>query len=174
MVEKSSREALEPSFIYIFLLEELYITTPARRPFLTFLSNSVSKILALTLYTFVILLSLYLSMSLEKISQLADEFVIKLAEHKYAEQAPTDIKADDLDWIDEETRQEIKQNGKKEEYKPFDKSHNPPGAVASEKTWNRAKKSVKKYWKNYDEPWAVVYDVYRKMGGKPKKKSKKK
>lgn len=113
-------------------------------------------------------------MSFEKIAELADEFTIKLAEKQYDEQAPEDIKSKDITWIDEETRREIQDNGKKPEYKPFDKSHNPPGAIGSEKIWDRAKKSVKKYWKKYDEPWAVVYDVYRKMGGKPKKKSKKK
>lgn len=113
-------------------------------------------------------------MSFTKVAELAEEFVIKIAEHQYADKAPDAVKAKDIDWIDEETRKEIRENGKKEEYIPFDKSHNPPGAVASEKIWNRAKKAVKKYWKGYDEPWAVVYDVYRKMGGKPKKKSKKK
>ena len=79
-----------------------------------------------------------------------------------------------MKWLDEQSRAEIKFNGKNTEYQPFDKSHNPPGAIVDEKVWNRAKKSVKKYWKKYDEPWAVVYDVYLKMGGKPKKKSKKK
>lgn len=113
-------------------------------------------------------------MSFVKVAELAEKFVVKIAEHQYADKAPEDVKAKDIDWIDEETRREIRENGKKEEYIPFDKSHNPPGAVASEKIWDRAKKAVKKYWKGYDEPWAVVYDVYRKMGGKPKKKSKKK
>lgn len=113
-------------------------------------------------------------MSFAKVAELAEEFVLKVAEHHYEDHEPEDKKAKDIDWIDEETRREIKENGKNHEYKPFDKSHNPPGAIASEKTWDRAKKAVKKYWKKYDEPWAVVYDVYRKMGGKPKKKSKKK
>lgn len=113
-------------------------------------------------------------MSFEKVAQLADEFLVKIAEHHYDNNPPPNVKAKDLHWIDEETRQEIRENGKKEEYIPFDKPHNPPGAIASEKTWNRAKKAVKKHWKKYDEPWAVVYHVYRNMGGKPKKKSKKK
>lgn len=111
-------------------------------------------------------------MSLQKIAELAQEFAVKLAEQQYADTAPKEVVADDLDWIDEETRQEIKENGKNEEYKPFDKSHNPPGAVADEKTWNRAKKAVKKYFKGYDSPWAVVFDVYRKMGGRTKKEKK--
>ena len=113
-------------------------------------------------------------MSFNKVAQLAEEFVIKIAEHHYDNNPPPNVKAKDLDWIDEETRREIKENGKKEEYIPFDKNHNPPGVIASEKTWDKAKKAVKKHWKKYDEPWAVVYHVYRNMGGKPKKKSKKK
>ena len=112
-------------------------------------------------------------MSFEKVAELAEEFTVKIAERHYEDNAPEDVTADDISWIDEETRREIKENGKNDEYKPFDKVHNPPGAIASEKTWDRAKKAVKKYWKKYKEPWAVVYDVYRKMGGKPKKKSKK-
>lgn len=108
--------------------------------------------------------------NVDKIAELVDEFIIKIAESHYDENAPKDVKAKDLKWVDEETRKEIRNNGKNSEYKP----HNPPGAIASEKTWDRAKKAVKKYWKKYDEPWAVVYDVYRKMGGKPKKKSKSK
>lgn len=109
-------------------------------------------------------------MSFEKVAELAEEFVIKIAERHYEDNAPEDVTADDITWVDEETRKEIKNNGKNDKYLP----HNPPGAIASEKTWDKAKKAVKKYWKKYKEPWAVVYDVYRKMGGKPKKKSKKK
>jgi hypothetical protein len=113
-------------------------------------------------------------MSLEKIAALAEEFVVKIAEYCYEGKAPPDKKSKDITWVDAETRQEIKENGTQEEYKPFDKSHNPPGAIADEKTWKRAKKAVKPYWKNYDEPWATVFHVYREMGGKVKKKSKKK
>ena len=100
-------------------------------------------------------------MSFEKIAELAEDFVIKIAERHYEDNAPEDVKAKDIRWVDEETRQEIKNNSKNPKYLP----HNPPGAIASEKTWDKAKKAVKKYWKKYDEPWAVVYDVYRKMGG---------
>lgn len=87
-------------------------------------------------------------MSFSKVAELANEFVIKIAEYQYEDQAPADVKnsefcADDISDLDA-------------------------------KIWNRAKKSVKKYWNKYDEPWAVVYDVYRKMGGKPQKKKKKK
>ncbi len=109
-------------------------------------------------------------MSFAKVAELADEFLVKIAERHYEDNAPEDCKAKDITWVDEETRKEIKDNGKNAKYLP----HNPPGAIASEKIWDKAKKAVKKYWKKYDEPWAVVYDVYRKMGGKPKKKSKKK
>jgi hypothetical protein len=111
-------------------------------------------------------------MNLEKLAELAREFAIKVAEEHYDKNAPADIKAKDIDWIDEETRREIRDNGKQDEYIPFDKSHNPPSGLEP-KTWKRAKKAVKSYWKKYDEPWAVVYDVYRKMGGKPAKKKKK-
>jgi hypothetical protein len=109
-------------------------------------------------------------MSFAKVAELAEDFNIKIAERHFEENAPEDVKADDLNWISAGEKWLIKQNGTDPEFKP----HNPPGAIASEKTWNKAKKAVKKYWKKYDEPWAVVYDVYRKMGGKPKKKSKKK
>lgn len=47
-------------------------------------------------------------------------------------------------------------------------------AAVDEKTWNHAKKVVKKYFSHYDQPWAVVYDVYKKMHGKEKEKHKKK
>lgn len=113
-------------------------------------------------------------MSLEKLAELADQYIIKIAEHHYEENAPPNVKADDLDWIDDQTRAEIKFNGKSHTYQPFDKAHNPPGVVGGEKTWDKAKKAVKKYWKKYDEPWAVVMHVYKNMGGKTKKRSKKK
>jgi hypothetical protein len=108
-------------------------------------------------------------MSFKRVAELAEEFAIKLAEHHYQEHAPEDKKAEDIKWITDEERRLIKENGTDPTFKP----HNPPGSVASEKTWDKAKKAVKKYWKKYDEPWAVVFDVYQKMGGKTKKKSKK-
>lgn len=119
-------------------------------------------------------ITLYIYMSFQKLAELADEFIIKIAEHKYENEAPPDVRADDLDWLDEQTRAEIKFNGTSPEYQPFDKTHNPPGIIGSEKTWDRAKKAVKKYWKKYKEPWAVTMYVYQRMGGKSKKKSKKK
>jgi hypothetical protein len=109
-------------------------------------------------------------MSFVKVAELAEEFLIKIAERHYEDNAPADVKSDDLKWVDPGERWLIKQNGKNDKFLP----HNPPGAIASEKIWDKAKKAVKKYWKKYDEPWAVVYDVYRKMGGKPKAKKKKK
>lgn len=107
-------------------------------------------------------------MTFQKICRLADYLTIKIAEHQYQDQPPENVKASDIDWVDPETQQTIRDNGKNDKYLP----HNPPGAIADEKIWDRAKKVVKKYWKKYEEPWAVVYDVYRKMGGKPKKKKK--
>ena len=103
-----------------------------------------------------------------KVAELAEQFIEKIAAHHYEEQAPEDKKAEDIKWITEEERRLIKDNGTDSTFKP----HNPPASVASEKTWDRAKKVTKKYWKNYKEPWAVVYHVYRQMHGKPKKKHK--
>lgn len=51
-----------------------------------------------------------------------------------------------------------------EGYNP-EEDGNPPEWVASESTWERAKKSVEKNWEGYDEPWAVVAHVYKQMGG---------
>jgi hypothetical protein len=42
---------------------------------------------------------------------------------------------------------------------------NPPAWVADEDTWDRAKAAVKRYWDEYDEPYAVVAYVYENMGG---------
>lgn len=109
-------------------------------------------------------------MSVDKVCKLADEFLTKIAASDYDNHAPEDVKSSDIKWVDQEERDLIKQNGKNPKFLP----HNPPGAIASEKIWDKAKKAVKKYWKKYDEPWAVVYSVYKQMGGKPKKKSKKK
>lgn len=109
-------------------------------------------------------------MTFDKIAELAQYFTVVLAAE---ENTFPNVKAKDLDWIDDQAREEIKSNGKSLEYIPFDKDHNPPGMVASEKIWNKAKKAVKKSWKKYDEPWAVVYHVYQNMGGKPKKRKKK-
>ena len=111
--------------------------------------------------------------SFDKIAQLAEEFIVKIAEHQYEDQAPKDVKADELTWLDVETRQEVKANGTDEVYQPSDKPHNPPSVVANEKIWNRAKKAVKPYWKKYKEPWATVMHVYREMHGKFKKRKKK-
>lgn len=109
-------------------------------------------------------------MSFDKVAELADEYLVKIAEKHYENNAPLDIKSDDLSWLDAGERWLVKQNGKNDKFLP----HNPPSTIASEKIWDKAKKSVKKYWKKYEEPWAVVYDVYRKMGGKKKKKKVKK
>lgn len=87
-------------------------------------------------------------MSFEKVAELAEEFAIKIAEYQYENEAPQDVKGD-ISWLDE-------------------------NAAIDPKIWRRAKKVVKKYWKKYEDPWAVVYDVYRKMGGPTQSKSKKK
>ena len=104
-------------------------------------------------------------MSFEKIAELAEEFQIKLAEYQCFDTAPADKKASDFS---SEEAAFINSLSKEDNNQAQDEND------IDEKTWKRAKKAVKKYWKKYDEPWAVVYDVYRKMGGKPQKKSKKK
>lgn len=103
-------------------------------------------------------------MSFEKIAELAKEFAIKLAEKQYDESAPAAKKASDFS---PEEQSFIKSLSKKDNNQAQDAND------LDEKVWKRAKKTVKKYWKKYDEPWAVVYDVYRKMGGSIKKKKKK-
>ncbi len=83
---------------------------------------------------------------------------------------PKDVKSKDLDWLDEEDRKQLKDWGTKEEVEG-----NPPKWAAEPSRWKRAKKTVKKYWKNYKEPYAVVAWLYHKqMGGKLKKHKKKK
>lgn len=109
-------------------------------------------------------------MSFDKVAEVAENYLIKIVAAQNDAHAPDEVKADDLTWLDAGERWLIQQNGTNDKYLP----RNPPSIVASEKTWDKAKKSVKKYWKKYEEPWAVVYDVYRKMGGKLKKKKKSK
>jgi hypothetical protein len=103
-------------------------------------------------------------MSFEKVAALAEEFTIKIAENQYAEKAPADKKASDFSPEEESFINSLSKN---------DNNQVQDISLLDEKTWKRAKGAVKKYWKKYDEPWAVVYDVYRKMGGKPQKKKKK-
>jgi hypothetical protein len=45
-------------------------------------------------------------------------------------------------------------------------AHNPPVWVRDEPIWNRAKSSVKPYWDRYHDPYAVVTEVYQKLGGR--------
>ena len=104
-------------------------------------------------------------MDTKKITQLVDEFIIKIAETEFDKTPPPDKKASDFSPEEESFINSLSAK---------DDNHIKDENDIDEKTWKRAKKSVKKYWKKYDEPWAVVYDVYKKMGGKPKKKSKKK
>jgi hypothetical protein len=78
--------------------------------------------------------------------------------------APEDVKCADLKWLSKEDRAELKSWGTAKSVEG-----NPPAWVASEKTWDKAKKAVKKYWKRYDEPYAIVAHVFRNMGGKLKK-----
>jgi hypothetical protein len=45
-------------------------------------------------------------------------------------------------------------------------AHNPPVWVRDETIWARAKGAVTPYWESYHDPYAVVTEVYRKMGGR--------
>jgi hypothetical protein len=72
-------------------------------------------------------------------------------------------KSPDISWLEEKHQKELKDLKKAPEMK-----HNPPEWVKSEPTWDKAKAEVKKDWNKYDEPWAVVADVYGKMGGEKK------
>ncbi len=50
----------------------------------------------------------------------------------------------------------------------FDPEDNPPAWVTSEAKWDRAKEAVDPEGdgaEEYDEPWAVVAHVYKRMGG---------
>lgn len=101
-------------------------------------------------------------MSFEKVAALAEEFTIKIAENQYDSKAPADKKASDFSSEEESFINSLpkKDNNQAQDVNDID-----------EKVWKRAKKVVKKYWKNYKEPWAVVYSVYKNMGGKSQKKS---
>ena len=101
-------------------------------------------------------------MTFQKVTELAEEFQIKVAEYQYSDKAPADKKASDFS---PEEATFIRSLSKKDNNQADEND-----TEIDEKTWKRAKKAVKKYWKKYDEPWAVVYDVYKKMGGKPQKK----
>lgn len=100
-----------------------------------------------------------------KIAELAEQFVIKIAENQYEIKAPPDKKASDFS---PEERNFINHIAKQDENGAQDELD------LDDKIWKKAKKAVKKYWKKYEEPYAVVYHVYKNMGGKPAKKKKKK
>ena len=102
-------------------------------------------------------------MSFEKVAELAEEFTIKIAEQQYADKAPADKKASDFS---PEEASFIRSVAKQDNNQAADENE------IDEKVWKKAKKAVKKYWKKYEEPWAVVYHVYSRMGGKKVKKKK--
>lgn len=104
-------------------------------------------------------------MSFAKVAELAEKFQIKLAENKYENEAPPAKKASDFS---PEEASFIRSVAKQDNNAAMDEND------IDEKVWKKAKKAVKKYWKKYDEPWAVVYHVYKNMGGKKAKKKKKK
>lgn len=92
-------------------------------------------------------------MSIEHIVKAAEEF----------------DKSVNLSQLNQDERDLLSLHGKHHKLLP----HNPPAWVASEKTWDKAKKLVKRRWKKYSEPWSTVADLYFKLGGKKKKIKKK-
>ena|SRR5690349_5929705 len=107
-------------------------------------------------------------MGFKKVSELAGEFAVKVAEHHYEKHEPKHMKASDLTWLDSEERDYVRRMGK-----VWDNPLNPPPFVADKSIWQRAKKATKPYWKKQSEPYATTVHVYRQMGGKFKKKKKK-
>jgi hypothetical protein len=59
------------------------------------------------------------------------------------------LSPDQLDWI-----------GLSQEFGRFD---NPPPWCTDEEAWNAAKECVAPMWDQYDQPFAVVTDMYNKM-----------
>jgi hypothetical protein len=102
-------------------------------------------------------------MSSEKLNHLVDEFIVKIAEMQM-----TDLRATDLHWLEPKDQKELSDWGH-----DYPAVGNPSAWIADEDIWNKAKKAVRKSWKKYKEPYAVIADVYKKMGGKVKKKKKK-
>jgi hypothetical protein len=105
-------------------------------------------------------------MDLDLITILAQEFYASAAKAK-DEEAPPDVKAEDLTWLSAADRKQLKDWGTAEEV-----VGNPPDWAANPATWKKAKKVVKKYWSHYKEPYAIVAHVYDSMHGKIKKKRK--
>lgn len=107
----------------------------------------------------------------DDVLKLAEKFARKLAAFE-AENIPKNVTSEEVTQLTPEERAEVKSQGKNEEYIPFDKPHNPPSWVKNETIWDKAKKAVKPYRKNYEEPWSVISHVYFQMGGKKKSKKK--
>lgn len=109
----------------------------------------------------------------ERMLKLAEMFEVKLAIYA-AEEAKKlpfkNVTSEQLTQLTTEERAEVRAQGQNEEYRPFNKPHNPPSWVANEAIWNKAKKAVKPYKKNYKEPWSVISHVYFNMHGQKKKK----
>jgi len=110
-------------------------------------------------------------MSSDSLIKLAREIEFRLkveAARKKPKEPPADVKADDLTWLPEHEREYIRQM-RQDVNSPF----NPPRWVAEPSKWKKAKKAVKAYWDRYDNPYAVIADIYRgPMKGKVKKTKK--
>jgi hypothetical protein len=46
------------------------------------------------------------------------------------------------------------------------RSDNPPAWVADEPLWVRAREAVRPRWDDYVQPWAVVVQTYKALGGR--------
>jgi hypothetical protein len=91
-------------------------------------------------------------------------FSIKVAMHQ-------DISADDLDFLDDHQKGYIRMLGK-----DVNSPYNPPPFVPKQDKakWQRAKKIVKKHWKRYKDPYAIVTFLYHdQFGGRIKKRKSK-
>ena len=113
-------------------------------------------------------------MSTRELIKLAEVFENKLwleANGRKKTEAPPEANLTELAKVlDPREMALIKINDEYDDYYP----HNPPASVASEKTWNRAKKLIKRYWKKYKSPWGAVFQLYLDLGGKLKKPKKRK
>lgn len=100
----------------------------------------------------------------EELNFLVDQYLVKVAEYTMK-----DIRAKELNWLEPEDQKELSNWGH-----DYPAKGNPSSWIADEEIWNKAKKAVRKRWKKYKEPYAVVAAVYKDMGGKVKKKKKSK
>lgn len=91
-------------------------------------------------------------MSFVKVCQVAENFIVKLAQ----------IKLENLDWIEPKIKED------NDEYFASDELDKP--YILDSAIWERAKKVVQPYAKNYKNKWSVIFRIYKKMKGRVKQK----